>query len=193
MPLPTRLALLFCTLLASVTPQAGDYAVGERLGAGKTAPASDAKEVSWDDLLPAGWNPMKEIEALDLSSLQDADPAATAALEKIMQMWKEAPVNEKMRGRRIRLAGFAVPLEFTEKTLKEFLLVPYFGACIHVPPPPANQIVHVVLDAARPFDDIADAVWVEGTLELVHLDSDLGSAGYRLQATKLENYEEQSN
>jgi len=180
--------LLLGSLFMSFT-HAADYAVGDRLGPKADDKARHPNEVSWNDLLPKGWDPVKELEAMDLSSLQDADPAASAALEKITKMWNEAPVNQAMGGREVRLAGFTVPLEFTDTTLKEFLLVPYFGACIHVPPPPANQIVHVVLERAVPLDDVGEAVWVEGVLELVRLESDMAQAGYRIKARKIEDHD----
>ncbi|HEY0822024.1 MAG TPA: DUF3299 domain-containing protein, partial [Rhizobacter sp.] len=72
--------------------------------------------------------------------------------------------------------------------LKEFLLVPYFGACIHSPPPPANQIVHVV--SAKPVKGFAtmDTVWVTGTLSLARQSSEMGVSGYRLAAGSVTRY-----
>ena len=64
-------------------------------------------------------------------------------MRQMRELWDNAPTNPKMDGARVRLPGYVVPLEEVKGELKEFLLVPYFGACIHSPPPPANQIVHV--------------------------------------------------
>jgi hypothetical protein len=80
-----------------------------------------------------------------------------------------------------------VPLEREGTALKEFLLVPYFGACIHVPPPPANQIVHVI--ATKPVDTATmDAVWVSGKLTLERVQTHMGGSAYRLRAAKIEPY-----
>ena len=73
--------------------------------------------------------------------------------------------------------------------MRQFLLVPYFGACIHTPPPPANQIVNVI--TAHPTEELQmmDAVWVSGTLKTLRNDSLLGMSGYQLQAVRIEHYE----
>ena len=126
-------ALLLALLLAA--PALGaDYKVGDRLpesAAGKSA----YKTISWDDLLPKDWDPMAAFKGIDLAKLDDADPRAGDALEKMRKAWDAAPVNRAMDGQNIRLPGFVVSLDGGPGELREFLLVPYFGACIHVPPP----------------------------------------------------------
>jgi hypothetical protein len=72
--------------------------------------------------------------------------------------------------------------------VKEFLLVPYFGACIHSPPPPANQIVHVVPAKAAQGLRAMDVVWVIGRLQARRQDSYMGRSGYHMEAAKLEPY-----
>lgn len=163
-----------------------DFKIGERLAAKPQTP----KEISWDDLLPPGWNPAKELEGLDLDKLDDADPRAMDALAKLRAMWNAAPPNRAMAGRAIRIPGFVVPLEYGKKALTEFLLVPYFGACIHVPPPPANQVIHVVTDTPYKTKTYMDAVWIEGVVEVAAKKTDLGDAGYRVRASKVEVYVE---
>ena len=70
----------------------------------------------------------------------------------------------ELDGRHIRMAGYALPLEFSDKTITEFLLVPWVGACIHTPPPPANQIVHVTLaEGIKPTGRFVP-VWVTGKM-----------------------------
>ena len=88
---------------------------------------------------------MKSIKNLDLSKLQDSDPKAIEALETAKKDWDNAPVIDSLNGVRVHVAGFVVPLDSDYDHLKQFLLVPYFGACIHVPPPPSNQVIHVIL------------------------------------------------
>jgi hypothetical protein len=93
-----------------------------------------------------------------------------------------------MNGARIRIPGFIVPLEEAHHQISEFLLVPYFGGCIHVPPPPSNQIIHVF--PAKPLKNMAsmDAVWISGILEVFSSDTSMGSAGYRMKAQVVELY-----
>ena len=118
----------------------------------------------------------------------DSDPRANAALEKLRQEWDNAPGNPALNGAEVRIPGFVVPLEREGNALREFLLVPYFGACIHVPPPPANQIVHVVSAKPIPGTATMDAVWVSGKLGLFPSKTLMGSASYRLQAAAVEPY-----
>ena len=110
--------------------------------------------------------------------------------------------NQKMvddlNGKFIRMPGYALPLEFTGTDVKEFLLVPYIGACIHVPPPPPNQMVFVSLN--RPFkpDDLFTPVWITGRIEVKRTSKSLSlvdgqsiiSAGYAMNAVRVEPFEE---
>ncbi len=74
--------------------------------------------------------------------------------------------NADLDGEKIRLPGYLLPLEFADKKVTEFLLVPWIGACIHTPPPPPNQIVHVKLDKGFDIgDEIFTAVWVNGVMK----------------------------
>ena len=126
-------AALFAALLA-VPAWSADYKLGDRLTPDNAKAASGYRETSWDDLLPKDWDPMASFKGLDISKLKDSDPRADAALRDLRQAWDAAPANEAMNHARVRIAGFLVPLEWGDKKLKEFLLVPYFGACIHSPP-----------------------------------------------------------
>jgi uncharacterized protein len=182
-------AILLCGLLAG-PDFAADYKVGDRLPAAKPDKPAKYKEISWDDLLPKGWDPMKAISELKLDKLKDSDPKAIEAMDKLKAMWNQAPSNPEIAGKAIRLPGFMVPLEFGKKEVKEFLLVPYFGACIHVPPPPANQVIHVLPDHPVTVKTGMDAIWVEGVIELANAKTDMGDSGYRLRAVKVEPYKE---
>ena len=68
-------------------------------------------------------------------------------------------------GDRVRLPGYVVPLDFEGTRVTGFLLVPYMGACIHVPPPPPNQIVYVRTKEPIEIDEIFEAVYATGTFE----------------------------
>ena len=182
--------LLLLLALTSLPGLAADYQVGDRLAAGKTVAPARYREISWDDLLPKGWDPMQPLKGLNLAKLEDSDPRAIEAMDKLKAMWNEAPSNPDIAGKAIRIPGFVVPLEFGKKEVREFLLVPYFGACIHVPPPPANQIIHVIPERPVRLKTDMDAVWVEGIIELASGKTDLGNSGYRMRAVKVEPYKE---
>lgn len=147
------------------------------------------RDIKWEELVPKGWDPAKDIKGLDLSTLGDSDPRAIEALEKLRQLWDEAPTEPALNGRRIRIPGFVIPLERKGEQVLEFLLVPYFGACIHTPPPPANQIIHAV--SAKPLGKMRtmDTVWVTGTLGLQRTGTQWGHAGYRLSVETVTPYE----
>ena len=93
-----------------------------------------------------------------------------------------------LNGSRIRIPGFIVPLENQRGQITEFLLVPYFGACIHTPPPPSNQIIHVLPVKPLKNEQTMDAVWVSGVLETTRSDTGMGSAGYRMKAETVAPY-----
>lgn len=188
----TVAAVLLAGPALSGTGPLAQYQVGDRLPQKKEAPAAPAAgryaEVRWESLIAPGWNPNALFKDLNLGTMLDSDPRAIAALERLRAEWDNAPANPAYNGADVRIAGFVVPLERAGQALREFLLVPYFGACIHVPPPPANQIIHVVAD--KPIANLAsmDAVWASGRLEVLRANTQMGSASYRMKAALVEAY-----
>ncbi len=184
-------ALTALLLAATATATDGNYKVGDRLTQPKAASAGAGyKETTWEALIPASWDPMKAFKALDLAKLKDEDPKAMEAMDQLKRAWNEAPVEPKMNGARVRIPGFVVPLGTNLDQVKEFLLVPYFGACIHVPPPPANQMIHVFPKKPLKNAQIMGAVWVSGTLETAMSTTSFGGVGYRMKAEGVEPYKE---
>lgn len=97
---------------------------------------------------------------------------------------------KKLNGQLVRIPGFMVPLEDWEQKVSEFILVPYFGACIHVPPPPPNQMAHVLMTKNQKVDvNLWDPVWVVGTLKIENVDSPYGIVGYQLSGEKIAPYQ----
>ncbi|MBX2880411.1 MAG: DUF3299 domain-containing protein [Granulosicoccus sp.] len=82
-------------------------------------------------------------------------------------------VNSELDGELVRLPGYALPLEMTEGGVKEFLLVPFVGACIHVPPPPPNQVVLAQLESAYQVEALFDPVLITGHLRAQSTSSEL--------------------
>jgi hypothetical protein len=190
-------ASLSATAVSPQLPSPSEYRVGEPLKKPATpqAPkAGDFKTTDWKVLIPKDWDPMKEFRGMDFGMLGDGDPRAMEMLNRMQEAGEKAPIEPSLDGARIRIPGFVVPLESKGREVSEFLLVPYFGACIHVPPPPANQIIHVV--AAKPVKDLRamDSVWVSGVLRTIHSENRAGmgmaSAGYRMEAQGVAPYRE---
>lgn len=147
------------------------------------------REIDWMALMPPEAEMEKMLDELNLKDLSDDDPRAQALIEEWIN---NAPVVPEMDGQNIKLPGFVVPLELENRTIREFLLVPYFGACIHVPPPPTNQVVYVQSPTEQPYQGAQfDTVWVSGTLRVEQFSSELGDAGYRLEASSIEPYTEE--
>ena len=151
----------------------------------------DVQELEWEDLMPKDWDPFSELEALfddDAESLSDDSAEAVELFEAYRQAVRSAPVVADLDGTTVRLPGFVVPLDFDGKETAEFLLVPYFGACIHVPPPPPNQIVYVTTISGYPLKEVFDAVWVTGVISTQAHLNEVGDAGYTMQATIIEPF-----
>jgi hypothetical protein len=117
----------------------------------------------------------------------DTDPRARALMDEVRAVWDAAPTVAALEGAAVRLPGYVVPLEEARGELKEFLLVPYFGACIHTPPPPANQIVFVTAPPGVKFRAM-ETVWVSGTLHTTRQTSYMGASGYRIEAAAVDRY-----
>lgn len=142
--------------------------------------ARTPKEIMWEDLIPEGVPYSEIIGEGDLDLAADTwSPIYDANATK---------VNKDLHNQRIRMPGFIVPFELTAKGVADFMLVPYFGACIHTPPPPANQLVVVESSVYWPSDKLWDAVWVTGILQTKLQDTDLGTTGYFLSADEIEIY-----
>jgi hypothetical protein len=99
-------------------------------------------------------------------------------------------IRSDLDGKEVRIAGYVTPIDFDGTYISEFLLVPYVGACIHVPPPPANQIVFVSgVENYAVEDGLLYPVWVTGTLRAVPLTTDLAEVGYQMEGATVERYE----
>jgi hypothetical protein len=156
------------------------------------APAQERPEViDWKHLVPAGYDPTDLVRRYqkEVSSLRDNDPRATKAAERLRQAWENAPVVQSLSNKLVKLSGFLVTLEGDGKAVSEFLLVPYFGACIHVPPPPSNQVV-LIRTGKKPFkvNEMFDMVSVTGRLRTERAGNELASASYVIDATHIETH-----
>ena len=154
--------------------------------------AGNVRELEWDDLIPKDWDPFAKLESLlerSGGTIEDGSPEADALLREFVNAGRSAPVVGELDGQTVKLPGYVVPLDFEDQEIKEFLLVPYFGACIHVPPPPANQIVYVKTREPYSLTQISIPVWVTGVLKTQSFYNDVGDAGYTMEAKLIEPYQ----
>ena len=164
------------------------------LAVGAAAQTPGYSLLDWNDLMPEKW--VKDIRA-DMASmnklayLQDTSEEANQAMEKLRKRFDNAPLVSSLFQRKVRLPGYVVPLDADRSHKREFLIVPYWGACIHTPPPPANQIVLVRPmpgSKVRKVPETMDVVWVEGELKEGRVTTSAGVSGYLLEAVNLYPY-----
>jgi hypothetical protein len=130
----------------------------------------DSKEIGWSDLIPftSIFNP------------------------------SDVKFNKSLNGKVVKIPGYLIPLHYEAQEIKEFMLVPYIGACIHVPPPPANQLVYVISDLPWENDFIWDPIWITGEISIGGQNTIISlnphetyqaNAGYEMVAHEIIDYE----
>ncbi len=150
--------------------------------------------INWEDLIPDDFvqpeNPFETMTQEEIDILLDGSDESNARLEKLQEAFYYAPVVDELDGKRVKIAAYVTPLEFDGQTkLSEFLLVPYVGACIHTPPPPANQVVHANSPVAVELKSAYDPIWAIGTIRTETVKSNLAESGYRLEVEEVLPYE----
>ena len=143
-------------------------------------------DIMWEDLLPPGEDEIYAAQYASLFSMgiEEGSPGDIAT-----QIGTFNTVGI-LDGHKIRIPGFTVPFEFgRDAKVNEFLLVPYYGACLHQPPPPPNQTVLVKTDKPIKLRDLAQAVWIEGYIATESSFTDLANSAYTITMTDLEVYE----
>ncbi|WP_146449203.1 DUF3299 domain-containing protein [Vibrio kanaloae] len=136
--------------------------------------------LDWIDLIP-------ELERAQLDSF--GMPTVDHSQESPQQSTLGA-VRPELNGSKVKIPGFVIPLEGDENMITEFLLVPYFGACIHVPPPPPNQIIYVKFPQGAPIQQLWDVIYLVGTLKTESISHDLAQTGYLIEGTAIEEYDD---
>lgn len=161
-----------------------------------TAPTNATEqiyELNWENLIPENFrpaeNPLLSLSREERDKLFNGSEESIDKLAAIEEKLNYSPIVPELDGKRVKLPGYIVPLEFDEQTeLSEFLLVPYFGACIHTPPPPANQIVFAKSKTTLLINNTYDPVWVVGTMRTQTFQSGIAEAGYTIELDSLLAY-----
>ena len=142
--------------------------------------AAAPREITWDDLIPPGV-PYSEI-------------IAEGELDEENDYWRpifdenSTKLNPALANAYIKMPGFIIPIEISADGVTSFILVPYVGACIHVPPPPPNQLVFVTTKVPWPSERLWEAVWVTGTMQNKVQYTEVADTGYELEADRIEIY-----
>ena len=157
-----------------------------------STPKTDAQDLVWDDLVPAEFQPDK-IMAKYQQEIQNAPEGSKeerVLYKKIMGELNNAGPNLTLSGKKVRIPGFVSPLDTNGDLVGDFLLVPYYGSCIHSPPPPINQTVMVSPGEGKsiPLSKTSRPVWVIGELQVDEITTDLATAGYQIKNAQIEEY-----
>lgn len=166
-------ATLLCPLLLQAAPQVVDWL--DLLPEEDYQAMLDMPEIShdWGEELPGDFTSSLRAEDRDLP-----------------EVMYSTRVVEAMHNKQVQLGGYPVPLETDERgRYISFFLVPYAGACIHVPPPPPNQIVLVDYPAGFAIKDIYQPLWLTGLLQVDQTSNTLADASYRMQAEQVQLYQ----
>lgn len=152
--------------------------------------ARGVKRIGWEDLMPEGEEErLAQMYQAQMAMLYSGGGIAEGSAADVAVQIGTFNTVKELDGKTIRIPGYTVPFEYgADVQIKEFLLVPYFGACIHAPPPPPNQTVFVISDKPIKMQDLAQAVWIEGTIHTQTQESELADAAYTIKLTAIEEY-----
>ena len=169
--------------------------------ASETPPGKDGiKTIEWTDLIPeqdleALLNPPDYITEIEDGSAEDQisseikNTIAAASDDAYQQALVSTNVKAEMDGKKVRIPGFIVPLEFNEEQgVTQFFLVPFFGACIHVPPPPPNQIILVDYPKGLQLEALYDPFWISGKLSTTITENEMATSAYSIKMDRYEPY-----
>ena len=187
------LVVALATFSSTIFAQSGDSIPAEE---------TQFQTVEWVDLIPPEvleilLNPPAYISEIEDGSPEDqiTSQISNATLEEEEDVYQRAlastEVNTELDGQSVRIPGFVVPLEFDEaQTISQFFLVPYFGACLHMPPPPPNQIILVDAPAGVQMAALYEPFWIEGQISTTVSENDMAKSAYAMQLHRLTPYRE---
>jgi hypothetical protein len=199
-----RLQVVFIlTLMPLIVAQAFAQSSDNKKAEEQAAQSSQHMTIQWTDLLP-----QDEIDILAnppsyISDIEDGSPEdqigsqannsiAIEMEDRYQQALVSTRIKPEMDGRAVRIPGFIVPLEFDgEQIITEFFLVPYFGACLHMPPPAPNQIIHVRYDKGLELEALYYPFWISGVLTASLVENDMATAAYAIEMDSYEAYQQE--
>ncbi|MEM7642068.1 MAG: DUF3299 domain-containing protein [Pseudomonadota bacterium] len=160
------------------------------------APLADVRTLSWMDLMPEAERAAQEIAQAHVLAQNPSDPFAQLAMDfdgegsdapwqPLPQSNPDAKPRDDLDGKIVALSGYMTPLDFTARETRAFLFVPYVGACIHVPAPPANQIVLVETEEPVPVLDMWQPFTAVGRLRVERLDTGLAESAYVMSLDRM--------
>lgn len=168
----------------------------------KKPSAISFQTIEWTELMPEGdiealLNPPSYITDIEDGSLEDQisnqlqNAIGAASDDRYQKALVSTGIIEEMNNRAVRIPGFIVPLEFSDdQSITQFFLVPFFGACIHIPPPPPNQIILVDYPQGLKLENLYTPFWISGILETSVTTNDVATSAYSMSMHIYEAYSE---
>ncbi|MEM7176508.1 MAG: DUF3299 domain-containing protein [Pseudomonadota bacterium] len=157
-------------------------AAGAAMSGAGMARADAPIELDWIDLIPPGE------QGIEILNLGDLGVVQHGQLSMPEQESEFAPVVTEYNGKQVRIPGYSIPIDYAGTEIASLLLVPYIGACIHVPPPPSNQLIYVTLTEPYVSQGLWDPVFVTGELNTSSFSTDLADIGYVIDHAEVEPY-----
>ncbi len=162
------------------------------------------QEIEWDELIPktdldALLALPEYITDIEDGSIEDQminnNQSAMHAEQRAENNYERALVStniiEAMDGKHIEIPGFIVPVGFNgAQIVTSFFLVPYFGACLHMPPPPPNQIIYIEIEDGFLLEELYDPVVVSGKLSVSLFEDQIATSAYSMTLDKIRMYYE---
>ena len=158
-------------------------------------------KIEWVNLIPKGeleilLNPPDALNDIIDGSQGDSLEAAAnnPELARYQQALTSVNVVESYNQKNIKIPGFIVPIEFTEdKKVTGFFLVPYFGACLHMPPPPPNQVIYGSYPEGLAMVDLYQPFWIAGELNVETIKNDTATSAYTMQVDEISIFTEEDD
>ncbi|MFT2089691.1 DUF3299 domain-containing protein [Paraglaciecola sp. 2405UD69-4] len=165
------------------------------------AATQDYQEVEWIELMPqddldALLNPPDYLSGIQDGSEQDSVDALSSmttqdsTTQRFQQALTSVRVIDEFDNKSIKIPGFVVPLKSDEQQrVTEFFIVPYFGACLHMPPPPPNQMIHGKVEEGFELAQLTEPFWFEGVLHIETMSNATGTSAYGMTLDNIQAYE----
>jgi len=138
-------------------------------------------EIDWDDLIPGS-------DGGTMDQVRTRGVIQHGQLDTPFEQDTGGEISTKYSGKRVRIAGYLVPLDLEGRAVRQALLVPYVGACIHIPPPPPNQLILITSELSYESRSLFEPVWVAGEFDAVATNTRFAQSGYSLTAEEITPY-----
>ncbi|WP_342805567.1 DUF3299 domain-containing protein [Alteromonas sp. M12] len=158
-------------------------------------------EIEWIELMPQSdldalldppdfLNEIKDGSELDSVQALSGMSEKSENVERFQQALTSTRIIQSFDKKSIRIPGFIVPLSSDDqKRVVEFFIVPYFGACLHMPPPPPNQIIYGKFSKGIKLTQLDVAFWFEGVINIETNSNETGTSAYAMTLDNIEIYD----